>query len=107
VSEPSSDLYAAMRCAPSTRWFTDDEVDHLVLERVFDSARFAPSGGNRQGWSVIVVTDAALRTRLRELYGPPWEAYMVRTGGRALLDAADAASARGESGALPEGVTPG
>lgn len=90
-----------MRCAPSTRRFTDEPVGRELLERALDSARFAPSGGNRQGWSVIVVTDQALRTRLRELYGPPWDAYMIRTGARAVLDAA-AAGAK-----PPDGVTPG
>ncbi|MFZ0090729.1 MAG: nitroreductase family protein [Solirubrobacteraceae bacterium] len=89
-------LYAVMRCAPSTRRFTDEPVARVVLERVFDNARFAPSGGNRQGWRVIVVTDPGLRRRLRELYQEPWDAYMVRTGGRAALDA-------GEASGLPPG----
>ena len=95
------DLYEVMRCAPSTRWFTDQPVDREVLERVLDNARYAPSGGNRQGWSVVVVTDQGLRTRLRELYESPWDAYMVKTGGRALLDAADA------GGGVVPGLTAG
>ncbi|MGZ6692839.1 MAG: nitroreductase family protein, partial [Solirubrobacteraceae bacterium] len=41
-----------MRCAPSTRRFTDEPVSREVLERVLDNARYAPSGGNRQGWKV-------------------------------------------------------
>jgi nitroreductase len=56
------------------------------LRRVLDNARFAPSGGNRQGWRVIVVTDPELRRRLRELYEPSWAAYTERTGARALLE---------------------
>jgi len=32
----------------------------------------APSGGNRQGWRVIVVQDRALRTSLKELYLRTW-----------------------------------
>ncbi len=79
-----------MGCAPSTRRFTDQPVDREVLERVLDNARFAPSGGNRQGWRVVVVTDRAKRRRMRELYEEPWDAYMVRTGGRAAIDAGDA-----------------
>jgi nitroreductase len=90
------ELYEVMRCAPSTRNFTDEPVPREVLERVLDNARFAPSGGNRQGWRVIVVTDADNRRRLRELYQEPWEAYMVKTGGRAALDA-------GEASGLPAG----
>ena len=34
------------------------------LYRILDSARFAPSGGNRQGWRVIVVRDQAKRREL-------------------------------------------
>jgi nitroreductase len=85
-----------MRCAPSTRHFTDEPVPRELLERVFENARFAPSGGNRQGWRVIVVTDRELRRRMRELYEQPWEDYMVKTGGRAALDA-------GEASGLPAG----
>jgi nitroreductase len=53
--------------------------------RALDSARFAPSGGNRQGWRVVVVQDAERRRALRELYLPPWRAYMEQTGGAAML----------------------
>ncbi|HEX3833482.1 MAG TPA: nitroreductase family protein [Solirubrobacteraceae bacterium] len=90
------ELYELMRCVPSTRHFTDDPVAREVLERVFENARFAPSGGNRQGWRAIVVTDPQLRRRMRELYESPWDAYMVKTGGRAALDA-------GEESGLPAG----
>ncbi len=90
------DLYEVMRCAPSTRDFTDEPVPREVLERVLDNARYAPSGGNRQGWRVIVITDPDIRRRLRELYQEPWDAYMIKTGGRAALDA-------GEASGLPEG----
>jgi nitroreductase len=84
------DLYKLMRCAPSTRYFTQQPVARELLERVFDNARFAPSGGNRQGWRVIVVTDRELRRTLRELYEQPWNDYMLKTGGRAALDAGEA-----------------
>jgi nitroreductase len=83
-------LYEVMRCAPSTRRFTDEPVDRAVLRRVFDNARYAPSGGNRQGWRVLVVTDPNLRRRLRELYAPAWAAYTEQTGARALLEAGEA-----------------
>jgi nitroreductase len=87
------ELYELMRCAPSTRRFTDAAVPREVLERVLDNARFAPSGGNRQGWRVIVVTDPALRRRLRDLYQEPWDDYMVRSG-RAALDAGESSGLR-------------
>jgi nitroreductase len=83
----ADELYEVMRCAPSTRRFTDEPVSREVLERVLDNARFAPSGGNRQGWRVIVVTDRETRRQMRELYEGPWDAYTERTGARAVLDA--------------------
>ena len=85
-----SELYEVMRCAPSTRYFTDEPVPRELLHRVLDNARYAPSGGNRQGWRVIVVTDRDTRRRLRELYEPPWDEYMIQTGGRAALEAGEA-----------------
>jgi len=79
------DLYEAMRSAPTTRRFASRPVPTEVLRRVLDNARFAPSGGNRQGWRVIAVSDAASRRALRDLYQPHWRAYMELTGGAAML----------------------
>lgn len=86
----AGDLYELMRCAPSTRRFTAQPVPRERLQRVLENARFAPSGGNRQGWRVIVITEADTRRRLRELYEEPWNEYMIETGGRAALDAGEA-----------------
>jgi nitroreductase len=90
--ESAEALYASMRCAPSTRRFTDQPVPREVLERVLDNARFAPSGGNRQGWRVVVVTERETRRQLRELYEGPWETYTAQTGARAVLDDPDVAA---------------
>jgi nitroreductase len=79
------DLFEAMRCAPTTRRFESDEVPREALVRALDAARFAPSGGNRQGWRVVVVQDADRRTALRDLYLPGWREYMQQTGGARVL----------------------
>lgn len=79
------ELYEAMRCAPTSRRFTTDPVPREVLLEALENARFAPSGGNRQGWRVIAVEDADRRRALRELYLPHWRAYLKRTGGAAVL----------------------
>lgn len=42
---------------------------------MLDNARFAPSGGNRQGWRVIVVTDRAVRAELGVLFRKGWYTY--------------------------------
>jgi hypothetical protein len=59
---------------PST-WAFTTAVDDDALHRVLDVARFAPSGGNRQGWRLVVVRHPDARRRLRELYVPHWDAY--------------------------------
>jgi nitroreductase len=84
------ELREAMRCAPTSRLFSDEPIDVDVLKGVFDDARFAPSGGNRQGWRVVVVRDAERRRALRDLYLPPWRAYMEQTGGAQMLRDPDA-----------------
>lgn len=60
------ELYDAMRTTPAVREFTDDPLPDDVLHRILDNARFAPSGGNRQGTHVIVVRDRATRQALVE-----------------------------------------
>ncbi len=79
------DLLEAMRCAPTSRRFTTEPVPNEMLVRALDSARYAPSGGNRQGWRVIVVKDAGRRAALRDLYLPYWRAYLQHTGGALML----------------------
>jgi nitroreductase len=84
------ELFEAMRCAPTTRRFKPDPVAMEALVRALESARFAPSGGNRQGWRVVVVRDRERRVALRELYLPGWRAYMEQTGGAQVLADPDA-----------------
>ena len=62
------DLYDVMRTTPAVREFTDDPLPDDVLHRILDHARFAPSGGNRQGAHVVVVRDQGTRERLAALY---------------------------------------
>lgn len=66
-----------MRTTPATRAFTGEAVPDAVLYRILDHARFAPSGGNRQGWRVILLRDPSIRRRIRELYGLGWREYMA------------------------------
>jgi nitroreductase len=80
------ELYEAMRCAPTSRRFKADPVPRATLLRALESARFAPSGGNRQGWRVIAVEDPELRRKLAEMYLPHWRAYLRRLGVEEVLE---------------------
>jgi nitroreductase len=61
------ELYDVMRTTFAVREFTDDPLPDPVLSKILDNARFAPSGGNRQGTHVTVVRDATVRQRLADL----------------------------------------
>ena len=51
-------------------------IPEAVLRPIMEAAICAPSGGNRQGWSFVVVRDAAKRARLGELYREAWDELM-------------------------------
>ncbi len=61
------ELSEVMRTTFAAREFTDEPIADEILYRILDDARFAPSGGNRQGWRVIVVRELEIRRRLAEL----------------------------------------
>ena len=61
------ELYEAMRSTFAAREFTADPFPDAVLAKILDQARFAPSGGNRQGWRVIVVREPATKRALGDL----------------------------------------
>jgi nitroreductase len=71
------DLLDALRSTGAVREFGPDPVPDEVLARILDTARFAPSGGNRQGWRVVVVRDEDTRRRLRDLYLDGWYDYLA------------------------------
>ena len=74
------DLLQALRTTGAVREFTDAPVADDVIAAALDTARFAPSGGNRQGWSVVVVKDATVRRGLRDLYLHGWYEYLSLRG---------------------------
>ena len=73
------DLYDVMRTTPAVREFTDDPLPDEILHRILDHARFAPSGGNRQGTHVVVVRDQQTRERLAELNKTAVRRYVAQT----------------------------
>jgi nitroreductase len=72
-----ADLIQTLRTTAAVRAFLPDPVPDDALARILDTARFAPSGGNRQGWRVVVVKDPEKRRRLRDLYLPGWYEYLA------------------------------
>lgn len=72
------ELYDVMRSTPAVRDYTDDPLPDDVLARILDNARFAPSGGNRQGVRVIVLRDKDTRAALAELGLPAARRYTAQ-----------------------------
>src|SRR5438445_13449323 len=68
--EAAMELYEVMRTTFAAREFTDEPVPDAVLFKILDHARYAPNGGNRQGWRVIVVRDPATRKALSDCAAP-------------------------------------
>jgi nitroreductase len=76
------DLREAIRTTGSVREFRDEPVADALVASILDDARFAPSGGNRQPWRVVLVKDVAIRRQLATLMQPVWDEYVAasRTG---------------------------
>ena len=73
------DFVDVARTTFAAREFTDEAVPDDVLYRIFDTARFAPNGGNRQGWKVIVVRDESTKKSLGELCWSPMRVAAAQT----------------------------
>jgi nitroreductase len=71
------DIVDALRTTGAVREFAPDPVPDEMVGRLLDTARFAPSGGNRQAWRVIVVRDGDTRRRLRDIYLQGWYPYLA------------------------------
>ena len=76
------DFREVIETTGTCRFYRPDPIPDDVLRRVLDAARYAPTGGNRQGVRFIVVRDAAKRRQLRDWYVPFWEQYVARATAR-------------------------
>ena len=56
----------SMAVRRSVRHFSSEPIPAGVLEDAIACAAAAPSGANQQPWTFVVVTDPALKARLRE-----------------------------------------
>jgi len=72
------ELYDVMRTTFAARDFTDDPVPDALIHKILDNARFAPSGGNRQGWKVVVIREQATREALVDLMRPVFRRYFAQ-----------------------------
>ena len=67
------DPYELMMKRRSVRAFKEQEIPESVIEQLIDVANYAPSGGNIQPISIILVRSVSGRRRLAEIVGDqPW-----------------------------------
>lgn len=68
-------LYEALRTTRAVRKLRPDPIPDAVLRRVLEAATWAPSGGNRQPWRIIVVRDEQTKRVFQPLHQGAWLAY--------------------------------
>jgi nitroreductase len=73
----AEDLVTALRSTGAVREFTPEGVPGEVVRRILDTARFAPNGGNRQAWRVVLVEAPERRRALRDAYLEGWYDYLA------------------------------
>jgi nitroreductase len=64
---------AALHSTPARRYLSDKPIPDQVLWAVLDAAIRGPSGGNRQAWGWVVVTDPDIKGQIAEWYREGWE----------------------------------
>jgi nitroreductase len=74
------ELYDVMRTAFAAREFFDEDISNKQISAILENARFAPSGGNRQGWKVVVVRNKETRLALKPLIEPVFRRYLAQVG---------------------------
>ena len=72
------ELYEVMRTTSAVRQFTNDPLPDEILYTILDNARFAPSGGNRQGTRIVIIRDRGTRQALVELTIPGAKKYVAQ-----------------------------
>jgi nitroreductase len=72
----TDDFYSLLSTTRSIRRLQNTPVDLQMLDRVCRAALWAPSGGNRQPWRIIVVTDTDLKQKISALYADEWSKYV-------------------------------
>ncbi|MDH3642196.1 MAG: nitroreductase family protein, partial [Gammaproteobacteria bacterium] len=72
------ELYDVMRTTFAARDFQDEPVPDAVVAAILENARFAPSGGNRQGWRVLVIRDESTREAMLPMIMPTFQRYAAQ-----------------------------
>jgi nitroreductase len=92
-------LFEAIRTARAIRRLRPDPVPPELIRKVCEAGTFAPSGGNRQPWIFVAVTEPERRAFVAERYRRAFHAYIapalaaIERGERSEADARNARAA--------------
>ena len=93
-------LLEGIRTTRAIRRLRPDPVPRELIRKVCEAGTFAPSGGNRQPWSFIAVTEPDRRAFVAERYLRAFRAYIAPALEAAKRPDFDAATRRNIAGAL-------
>ena len=79
-------LLEAMRTARAIRRLRADPVPPALIRKVCEAGTFAPSGGNRQPWIFVAVTEAERRAWIAQRYRARFRQYILPALERAEAD---------------------
>lgn len=83
----SSDFYNKMDLRRSIREFSSEPIDKSIIENIIKTASTAPSGAHKQPWSFCAVSNAELKSKIREAAEQEeQESYSNRMSDRWLQD---------------------
>jgi nitroreductase len=70
-------LFETIRTARAIRRLKSDPVPKALVEKVCEAGIWAPSGGNRQPWIFVAVTEPERRAFIAERYRKAFHAYIA------------------------------
>ena len=70
-------LFDAIRTTRAIRRLRPDPVPRELIRKVCEAGTFAPSGGNRQPWYFVAVTEPERRAWVAERYRKAFQAYIA------------------------------
>jgi iodotyrosine deiodinase len=75
--EPTRFL-ASMRHRRTVRHFSSETIPIDVVRRCIETAALAASGANKQPWTFVLVTDPAIKARMRQARWASWQKILGR-----------------------------
>ncbi len=70
-------LFEALRTTRAIRRLKPDPVPEALIRKVCEAGTYAPSGGNRQPWVFVAVTEPERKTFIAEQYRSIFDPYIA------------------------------